>query len=103
MTDEQASFDNMNISLTERSILFQYETHDPEQNEEITSPYHRDTAYVRWCVDHVPEPPPNYQFSLRQKSEQWDFFRNRSDLYLSRFLDLYNASIVIARQYFFDI
>ena len=99
MTLEQARIDDATITSAERSILAQYQMHDSRQVvEEATSAFTRDPTLVRWCVDHVPASPPNYQFSLRQKSEQYEFFRDRLDLFPTRFLDLYNAAIVIARK-----
>ena len=86
MTKEQATLDDMNITPEELK-----ET--PTENESLQ----RNVALVRWCVDNVPLPPPNYHFSLRQRIEQFDFFQNKLDLYPSRYLDLYNATIVIAR------
>jgi hypothetical protein len=96
MITEQAMVDDANLTMTERHTLAKYQTHHPTQFKETTSQYIRDTILVCWCVDHVPSCPPNYQFSLRQKLEQYEFFRDRIDLFPTRFLDLYNAAIVLA-------
>jgi len=96
MTTEQAIIDETNLTLTERNTLAKYQTYHPTLIEEARSPHIRDPILVRWCVDHVPSCPRNYRFSLRQTIEQYEFFRDRMDLFPIRFLDLYNAAIVIA-------
>jgi len=98
MTREQAMIDDANITSTERNILANYQIHDSVDVEEATSKHIRDSRLIRWCVDHLPQPPLNYQFSLRQTIEQYEFFRARLDLFPTRFLDLYNAAIVIVRK-----
>ncbi|CAF1575650.1 unnamed protein product [Adineta steineri] len=47
-------------------------------------------------MNNIPSPPSNYQFSLRQKLDQREFFRNRFDLFTSRYVNLYNSAIVMA-------
>jgi hypothetical protein len=96
MRTEQAIIDDANLTVTERDTLATYQTSNSTLIEQARSPYIRDAILVRWCVDHVPSCPRNYQFSLRQKIEQYEFFRDRMDLFPIRFLDLYNAAIVIA-------
>ena len=98
MTKEQSLIDDIHLSSMERAMYNHRMT--SKTIEEETNSYQRDHELVRWCVNHVPTPPLNYHFSLRQKMEQYEFFRHRSDVYLSRFLDLYNSSIVIACLYF---
>ncbi|CAF4331922.1 unnamed protein product [Adineta steineri] len=63
--------------------------------ERSNNPYQRTTTNVAWCMNNLPSPPSNYQYSLRQKLEQLNFFRDRSDLFTSRFLNLYNTTIVM--------
>ena len=96
MTKEQVLIDDVHITAAQRNILAQYA--DSASIETEINEYQREMTLVRWCVNHVPAPPLNYQFSLRQKIEQYEFFRDRSDRFLSRFLDLYNAAMVIARK-----
>ncbi|CAF4680223.1 unnamed protein product [Rotaria sp. Silwood2] len=94
MTKEQVRIDNADITSEERYLLAKYQ--DLLAVETQTSIYERNMTLVRWCVNHVPSPPPNYEFSLRQIIEQYEFFRSKSDSSVTRFLDLYNAAIVIA-------
>ncbi|CAF3978273.1 unnamed protein product [Adineta steineri] len=98
MTSEQAAIDDTNISSIERSILVAYEMSHSEYNtyERSNNPYQRTTTNVAWCMNNLPSPPPNYQYSLRQKLEQLNFFRDRLDFLTSRFLNLYNRTIVMA-------
>jgi hypothetical protein len=102
MTREHAIIDNNNITSDERNILMKYNMNDSQQQvEEETCPYTRKDTIVRECINNVPQPPhtsSNYQFSLRQRAEQYDFFYHQLDVYPSRFLDLYNAAIVIVRK-----
>ncbi|CAF1165110.1 unnamed protein product [Adineta steineri] len=98
MTSEQAAIDDTNITSIERSILVAYEMSHSEYNtyERSNNPYQRTTTNVAWCMNNLPSPPPNYQYSLRQKLDQWNFFRDRLDFLTSRFLNLYNRTIVMA-------
>ncbi|CAF4131164.1 unnamed protein product [Adineta steineri] len=97
MTSEQATIDDTNITSIERSILAAYQTSHSEYNsyEKSNNPYQRTTTNVAWCMNNLPSPPPSYQYSLRQKLEQLNFFRNRLDFLTSRFLNLYNTTIVM--------
>ena len=90
---EQAMADDTGLSSDEASILIDRSAHD---TAEPLSPYHRHPSLIHWCLRNVPLPPQNYQFSLRQRVEQYGFFRDRLDLFPTRFLDLYNAAIIIA-------
>jgi hypothetical protein len=100
MTIEQAMIDNTNLTPEEKHILTTYILPNSQDIPNESQKYLRDTILVRWCIDHVPQPSiPNYQFSLRQKVEQFDFFLHKLDLHSSRFLDLYNAAIVMACKY----
>ncbi|CAF3797057.1 unnamed protein product [Rotaria sp. Silwood1] len=94
VTCEQARIDNADLTVVERQYLAYYQN-SPSTNCEI-SIYERALPLVRWCVNHVPLPPLNYTFSLRQLLEQYEFFRTKSEVTVTRFLDLYNAAIVIA-------
>ena len=93
ITTAEAMIDDTQLTMNERSIL---NDHGSQNNPQTVSEYNRDSSLVHWCLAHVPLPPPNYQFSVRQRIEQYCFFRDRLDLFPSRFLDLYNAAIVIA-------
>lgn len=97
MTREQILKDDAHLTPEHKNRLSQWEEakdfFETEPNE-----YQRDLSLVRWCVNHVPTPPLHYGFSLRQKLEQYEFFQDRVDRFPSRFLDLYNATIVMARQ-----
>ncbi|CAF2129272.1 unnamed protein product [Rotaria magnacalcarata] len=97
MTKEQAMIDDANITSTEKNLLYEYQASTTRETETTTlSEYIRPMTLIRWCVDHLPQPPTNYQFSFRQKIEQYTFFRNRIDRITTPFLDLYNGAIVIA-------
>ncbi|CAF1336728.1 unnamed protein product [Adineta steineri] len=98
MTSEQAAIDDTNITSTARSLLNKYQMSRSKYiiEEESSNPYQRNATNVAWCMNNLPSPALNYQFSLRQKLEQLKFFRDRLDLYTPRFLDLYNAAIVMA-------
>ena len=94
MTKIEALVDNTNLTKIEEDQLWNYKNPyvvDGEIKEDL-----RPLSLVRWCVDHVPSPPLPYEFSLRQKLEQYEFFRHRTDQVLSPYVDLYNASIVMA-------
>jgi hypothetical protein len=92
MNSQQAMFDDVGITPYQANILSESES--LEAND-----YQRSSSLVHWCMRNLPSPAPNYQFSVRQRIEQFAFLRDRMDLYLTRFLDLYNAAIVLARQY----
>ncbi|CAF1346280.1 unnamed protein product [Rotaria sordida] len=94
MTKEQVQMDDAHITSVERYLLARYQ--DSFSVTTQTGTYERNKTLVQWCVNHVPSPPSNYQFSLRQKVEQYRFFRKKSDVSVTRFLDLYNAAIVLA-------
>ncbi|CAF4284088.1 unnamed protein product, partial [Rotaria sordida] len=94
MTHEQARIDNVNLTSAKRQLLVNYQ--DSLFIETEINQYVRTMPLVRWCVNHVPLPPSNYQFSLPQILEQYEFFRTKSEVVVTRFLDLYNAAIVIA-------
>ena len=98
MTREQAMADDANITSSDRNILDNYQIHDSIGVGEASSKHIRDSILVRWCVNNLPQPPPTYQFSMRQRIEQYEFFRDRLDLFPTRFFDLYNTAIVIARK-----
>jgi hypothetical protein len=80
-----------------------YETYGSEEEEEpMTEKINQflpHSTLVRWCLNHLSPIPTPYQFSLRQKLEQLDFFKHRLDLYPSRYLDLYNVIMVMPCQY----
>ena len=92
MTKEQTMMDDRMITATERH---HYENYSLEYRTEELNEFLREPTLVRWCLDNLPPTPANYQFSLRQKIEQLDFFQHRLDLYPSRFLDLYNVAIIM--------
>ncbi|CAF1172775.1 unnamed protein product [Rotaria sordida] len=94
MTHEQARIDNVNLTSAKRQLLVNYQ--DSLFIEREINRYERTMPLVRWCVNHVPLPPSNYQFSLLQILEQYEFFHKKSEVSVTRFLDLYNAAIVIA-------
>lgn len=91
MNRQQARIDDIGITPNQGNALIESESGE-------ASDYQRSSSLVHWCMRNLPSPPPNYQFSVRQRIEQFIFFRDRSDLYLTRFLDLYNADIVLARK-----
>lgn len=94
MTQEQIRIDDATMSLDDKTMLALYE----DSTTWTISPqlYQRDIELTRWCINHVPQPPAPYGFSSRQKFEQYEFFRHQSDIYIKRFLNLYNAAIIIA-------
>ena len=96
MTMAQVMIDDDNITSLERDKLANYQLHNAIGVEEADRQHIRDSILVRWCVDNIPKPPTNYHFSFRQRIDQYDFFQSRFDLIHHRFLDLYNAAIVIA-------
>jgi hypothetical protein len=56
----------------------------------------RTDAEANELCDHLPRPMAGYQFSRRQRQQQWSFFKNKSDLIPhSVEFDLYHAAIVI--------
>ncbi|CAF1450004.1 unnamed protein product [Rotaria sordida] len=95
MTTEQALLDDDDITPIETSRwnALQSTLHDAIQTP--VSRYERDQAFVHWCIKHIPTPPPNYQFSIRQRLEQHSFFQSYYVSQPSRFLDLYNVSILM--------
>ncbi|CAF3302319.1 unnamed protein product [Rotaria socialis] len=94
MTEEQALLDDDKLTATDIELLNQYR--NPATIETEIHSYQRNMTLVRWCVDHIPTPPLNYQFSFRQIIEQYAFFRNRRDRYISPHLDIYNVAIIMA-------
>ncbi|CAF1382322.1 unnamed protein product [Adineta steineri] len=98
MTREQAIIDDMNLTSTERNLLVQYQMSHSEYNvqENSCNTYQRSDNNASWCMNNGPSAPLNYQFSLRQKLDQWEFFRDRSDIFTSRYINLYNPTIVMA-------
>ena len=64
---------------------------------EIINNEFRSDDIVNWCINHVPRPPVCYRFSKRQQYEQYHFFKAKLDCAsLSRQLDIYQATIVLA-------
>ncbi|CAF3554163.1 unnamed protein product [Adineta steineri] len=98
MTKEQAIIDDINLTSTERNLLAQYQMSHSKYNVQDSSnnTYIRSDHNASWCMNNIPSPPSNYQFSLRQKLDQREFFRNRFDLFTSRYVNLYNSAIVMA-------
>ncbi|CAF1261279.1 unnamed protein product [Rotaria sp. Silwood1] len=94
MTKEQVAIDDATLTMADRNQLAEYEHSSTLPTE--TNAYQRDMNLVRWCIKYLAPPPPNYQYSLRQKIEQYEFFREKKECFVSRFLSLYNAAIVIA-------
>ncbi|CAF1442996.1 unnamed protein product [Rotaria sordida] len=72
MTKEQVLMDDATLSAEERNRLKEYE--NSSIVETTTDPYIRELNLVRWCIKYLPPPPLNYQYSLRQKLEQYEFF-----------------------------
>ncbi|CAF1566031.1 unnamed protein product [Adineta steineri] len=98
MTKEQAIIDDINLTSTERNLLAEHQMSYSEYNthETNTNSFQRSDNNASWCMNNIPSPPLNYQFSLRQKLEQWNFFQDRSDIFTSRYINLYNPTIVMA-------
>ena len=96
ITVEQAMADDSGLTSTEASILMEGSA---KATADSVSPYHRPPSLIHWCLRNVPLPPSTHQFSLRQRIEQYGFFRDRLDLFPTRFLDLYNAAMVMTSQY----
>jgi hypothetical protein len=96
ITVEQAMADDSGLTSTEASILMEG---SEKATADSVSPYHRPPSLIHWCLRNVPLPPSTHQFSLRQRIEQYGFFRDRLDLFPTRFLDLYNAAMVMTSQY----
>ncbi|CAF1321060.1 unnamed protein product [Rotaria sordida] len=96
MTKEQVLMDDATLSAEERNRLEEYENSCIVETE--TNQYIRELSLVRWCIKYLAPPPSssNYQYSLRQKLEQYEFFRWERERFVSHFLSLYNAAIVIA-------
>lgn len=86
------------MTMNDRHLLEFYE--DALRWTSKTIPYQRNITLTRWCVKNIPVPPMNYGFSLQQKLEQYEFFRDCMDRSVSRFLDLYNAAIIMAGMFF---
>ena len=101
MTIEQVMIDDANITSVDKNILANYQVRDSTDVEEARRRHQRDSTLVRWCIDNLPQPPASYQFSFRQRIEQYEFFQCQTDLFHTRFLDLYNAAIVIACKSFY--
>lgn len=93
MADSDADLDDAKYSDHQNRIVGDVTLPDVTS---IGSVYQRSPTLIRWCMDHLPTPPANYRFSERQRMEQYDFFLSRCDLYPTRFLDMYNATIVVA-------
>ncbi|CAF1049309.1 unnamed protein product [Rotaria sordida] len=97
MTKEQVLMDNATLSVDERNRLEEYQSSSiVETTTTTTNPYIRELSLVQWCIKYLPPPPLNYQYSLRQKLEQYEFFRGKKERFVSHFLSLYDAAIVIA-------
>lgn len=81
-------------------LLYQYENERKIQPFDIRTTLTNDTRtddLVYWCINHLPQPPDHYRFSQRQRQQQFQFFKTKLDCSpLSRHLDIYDASIVIA-------
>jgi hypothetical protein len=55
---------------------------------------------TRRFVRNVPEPPKGYEFSRRQREEQYHFFYKRTEnsVFPSNYSDLYNYVVVAVRK-----
>jgi hypothetical protein len=58
-----------------------------------------------YCMNDLPPVPSNkYTFSLRQRAEQFEYFKNKLDLEMPNFnLDLYNAAIVAVCKLYYSM
>ena len=55
----------------------------------------RSDQSIRQCLNDVPLPPRDYEFSEQQRDAQARFFRDKKDRQLPELrLDLYDASII---------
>ncbi|CAF5074790.1 unnamed protein product, partial [Rotaria magnacalcarata] len=53
--------DDANITSTEKNLWYEYQASTTRETETTTlSEYIRPMTLIRWCVDHLPQPPTNY-------------------------------------------
>ncbi|UJR06545.1 hypothetical protein I4U23_010828 [Adineta vaga] len=76
MTKKQAVIENAHITSTENQKLIQYQISDQLEIGQANNYLLRNPYLIRWCIDNL----PSY----------------RLDLFPTRYLDLYNATIVMA-------
>ena len=100
MTKEQAVIDDIGLIPSETSAPNTKQTTQSIYGEQVATNLTRSSTVIHWCLENLPKAPFGFQFSLRQQAEQYEFFQYRLDLYSSRFLDLYNAAIIIASKLF---
>ena len=56
----------------------------------------RNDADIHLCLNNLPLPPPDYQFSKQQRDAQTEFFRNKKDKQLPVLpLNLYDAAVIV--------
>lgn len=77
-------------------VKFEQSYHENPCTTSVISPYERSVDLIHWCIEHLPTPPYHYRFSKRQRIQQHEFFLNRYEKFPTRFLDMYNATIVVA-------
>ena len=55
---------------------------------------------VRSCMRHVPSPPVGYTFSIRQRVEQFQYFKNRVDVNTKPHptADIFNIALIAVRK-----
>ena len=93
MSNADADLDD--AELKDREHLIDGDLALPDTTPIIT-PNERSSDLIHWCIKNLPTPPAHYRFSQWQRMEQYDFFLHRNEAYPTRFLDMYNATIVVA-------
>lgn len=83
-------------TINPTSIGSRYRQHIQE------TPNTRSDEQVRSCIRQIPPLPLNYTFSICQRVEQFQYFKNRFDITIqpNSSIDIFNASIIAVCKYF---
>ena len=107
MNNNEAANENLNYNNADKpGVLFENSTNENLNLSNMTTDYamRRDQNTLYWCMLNIPRPPRHYRFSKRQRHEQYEFFKLNLDCSsLVQHADVYQARIVIACNYSFDI
>jgi hypothetical protein len=61
----------------------------------------RSDESVRTCIRQIPSVPPGYTFSIRQRVEQFQYFKNNLDIKTKqdKTMDLFNVAVIAVCKY----
>jgi hypothetical protein len=87
----QQQFESSTATTSKKPMFFEAIVCDLKRTKQETQP----------LVRNLPDPPPGYEFSSRQREEQTQFFEEKKDnnIFPFDFVDLYNYSIVAVCMY----